>query len=256
MSSEERRRREAYLRRKRRRKRRRTIQIIKRAAIICVGVFLIVFGITRVLKKDVSPDEVKAQKEAPSVAKKAAKKEKGFQQKVILQDPDYQVNLLTPNPYSRPQTALEEVKGVVIHYTANPGTTAAQNRGYFESLKDTQKTKASSHFVVGLEGEIVQCIPSTEMSYASNDRNVDTLSIECCHKDETGQFTQETYDTLVELTAWLCGKFNLPVDSVIRHYDVTGKECPIYYVKNEDAWERFKKDVQEYLDTYGTEPEE
>lgn len=142
VSSEERRRREAYLRRKRRRKRRRTIQIIKRAAIICVGVFLIVFGITRVLKKDVSPDEVKAQKEAPSVAKKAAKKEKGFQQKVILQDPDYQVNLLTPNPYSRPQTALEEVKGVVIHYTANPGTTAAQNRSYFESLKDTQKTKA------------------------------------------------------------------------------------------------------------------
>lgn len=256
VSSEERRRREAYLRRKRRRKRRRTIQMIKRAAIICIGVFLIVFGITRVLKKDVSPDEVKAQKEAPSVAKKAAKKEKGFQQKVILQDPDYQVNLLTPNPYSRPQTALEEVKGVVVHYTANPGTTAAQNRSYFESLKDTQKTKASSHFVVGLEGEIVQCIPSTEMSYASNDRNVDTLSIECCHKDETGQFTQETYDTLVELTAWLCGKFNLPVDSVIRHYDVTGKECPIYYVKNEDAWERFKKDVQEYLDTYGTEPEE
>ena len=81
VSSEERRRREAYLRRKRRRKRRRTIQIIKRAAIICVGVFLIVFGITRVLKKDVSPDEVKAQKEAPSVAKKAAKKERASSRK-------------------------------------------------------------------------------------------------------------------------------------------------------------------------------
>ena len=109
--------------------------------------------------------------------------------------------------------------------------------------------------MVGLEGEVIQCIPSTEMSYASNDRNVDTLSIECCHMDETGQFTQETYDSLVELTAWLCGKFNLPVEDVIRHYDVTGKECPIYYVKNEDAWTRFKEDVQKYLDTYGTEPE-
>ncbi len=254
MTSEERRRREAYLARKRRRKRRRTIQLIKRGVILCLGVFLILFGITRIFQKDENPGEVKAQK--AEAEDKKEKEEKGFQQKVIAQTPDYQVELLTPNPYSRPQTALEEIKGIVIHYTANPGTTAIQNRSYFESLKDTQKTKASSHFVVGLEGEIVQCIPSTEISYASNDRNGDTLSIECCHKDETGQFTQETYDSLVELTAWLCGKFNLPVEDVIRHYDVTGKECPIYYVKNEDAWEGFRKDVQDYLDTYGTEPEE
>ncbi len=257
MTREERRRKEAYMARKRRRRRKRNIQIIKRVGVLGVGLFLIVFGITRVFRQEKAPDEVQAKKVASDVSQKEKEKEdKGFQQKVIAQAPDYQVELLTPNPYSRPQTALEEVKGIVVHYTANPGTTAKQNRSYFESLKDTQKTKASSHFVVGIEGEIVQCIPSTEISYASNDRNVDTLSIECCHKDETGQFTQETYDSLVELTAWLCGKFNLPVDEVIRHYDVTGKECPIYYVKNEDSWDRFKKDVQKYLDTYGTEPEE
>ncbi len=255
VTSEERRRREAYLARKRRRKRRRTIQLVKRCVLLCLGVFLILFGITRIFHKDKAPDEVQAKKVEQNGRKAAEDEEDKFRQKVIAQTPDYQVELLTPNPYSRPQTALEEVKGIVIHYTANPGTTAIQNRSYFESLKDTQKTKASSHFVVGLEGEIVQCIPSTEISYASNDRNVDTLSIECCHKDETGQFTQETYDSLVELTAWLCGKFNLPVDDVIRHYDVTGKECPIYYVKNEDAWKRFREDVQKYLDTYGTEPE-
>ena len=113
----------------------------------------------------------------------------------------------------------------------------------------------SSHFVIGMEGEIVQCIPSTEMSYASNNRNSDTLSIECCHKDETGEFTEETYDSLVGFVAWLCGEFNIPVDEVIRHYDVTGKECPRYFALNEDAWEQFKKDVQEYLDTYGKIPE-
>lgn len=257
MTSEERRRREAYLARKQRKKRQRTIQMIRRCVLSCLGVLLIVFVMTKIFQKDDSPQAVQAEKSTPNVQSVQVKKEeKGFQQKVIEEAPDYQVDLLTPNPYSRPQTALEEVKGIVVHYTANPGTTAAQNRSYFEGLKDMQKTKASSHFVVGLEGEIVQCIPSSEMSYASNDRNVDTLSIECCHKDETGQFTQETYDSLVELTAWLCGKFNLPVESVIRHYDVTGKECPIYYVKNEDAWERFKEDVQKYLDTNGTDKKE
>ena len=86
------------------------------------------------------------------------KKEEGFQQKVIEEAPDFTVDLLTPNQYSRPQMALKEVKGIVVHYTANPGTTAEQNRSYFESLKETQKTKASSHFVVGIDGKIIQCL--------------------------------------------------------------------------------------------------
>jgi N-acetylmuramoyl-L-alanine amidase len=34
---------------------------------------------------------------------------------------------------------------------------------------------------------------------------------------------------------------------VIRHYDVTGKECPKYYVEHETAWETFKDDVQKAL---------
>mgnify|MGYP002240965473 CR=1 FL=1 len=99
--------------------------------------------------------------------------------------PELDVELLTVNPYSRPGTALEKVNGIVIHYTANPGATAIANRNYFENLKDTHTTKASSHFVVGLEGEIVQCIPTAEIAYASNDRNSDTISIECCYKTRT-----------------------------------------------------------------------
>lgn len=64
------------------------------------------------------------------------------------------VDLLTPNEFSRPQLALEKVNAIVVHYTANPGTTAAQNRSYFEGLKDTGLTHASSHFIIGLDGEI------------------------------------------------------------------------------------------------------
>ena len=162
------------------------------------------------------------------------------------------VELLTVNPYSRPGTALEKVNGIVIHYTANPGATAIANRNYFENLKDTHTTKASSHFVVGLEGEIVQCIPTAEIAYASNDRNSDTISIECCYKNEDGSFEQATYDSVIKLTAWLCAKFGLTSEDVIRHYDVTGKLCPLYYVEHEDAWAQFKKDVDTYLQVYKT----
>lgn len=161
--------------------------------------------------------------------------------------PQMSVELLTPNPYSRPQTATDKITGIVIHYVANPGSTAEQNRSYFEGLKDSHETYASSHFIVGLEGEIIQCVPTSEVAYASNDRNHDTVSIEVCHPDETGKFNDATYDSLVELTGWLCEYLEVPVDNVIRHYDVTGKLCPLYFVEHEDAWEQFKDDVTHWI---------
>ena len=91
--------------------------------------------------------------------------------------------------------------------------------------------------------DVIQCIPTSEMSYATNSRNVDSISIECCHNDETGVFEQTTYDSTVKLTAWLCARFGLTSEQVIRHYDVTGKECPKYYVDHPDAWEQMKADI-------------
>lgn len=152
---------------------------------------------------------------------------------------------LTPNPYSRPQKTLKQVKGIVVHYTANPGTTAENNHDYFEGLAYTKTTSVSSHFIIGLEGEIIQCIPLTEIAYASNERNKDTISIECCHPDETGKFNDETYESLVALTAALCHEYHLEEEDIIRHYDITQKLCPLYFVEHEDAWISFKAEVME-----------
>ncbi len=163
------------------------------------------------------------------------------------EQPDIIVDLLTVNPYSRPGIKVDEINNIVIHYVGNPGTTAAENRDYFEGLKDTQTTQASSNFIIGLEGEIIQCIPTWEVAYASNERNIDSVSIEVCHEDESGEFSGVTYDSVVELTAWLCLKFQLTEEDVIRHYDITGKNCPKYYVENEESWVQFKKDVRELI---------
>ena len=162
--------------------------------------------------------------------------------------PPLDVQLLTVNEYSRPGIPLTQVNGIVIHYTANPGTSAQDNRDYFEGLKDSHITKASSHFIVGIEGEIVQCIPCSEWAYASNERNKDTISIECCIPDESGQFTKETYDSLVELVSWLCFRYGLTERDLLRHYDITGKNCPKYYVEHEDAWDGFLADVNIFME--------
>ena len=84
------------------------------------------------------------------------------------------------------------------------------------------------------------------MSYASNSRNRDTISIECCHKDASGKFNRKTYRSLVLLTRALMKKFNLSSSQVIRHYDVTGKLCPLYYVKNSDKWDNFREDLNQW----------
>ncbi|MBR2406549.1 MAG: N-acetylmuramoyl-L-alanine amidase [Clostridia bacterium] len=143
---------------------------------------------------------------------------------------------------SRRGTSLDEFNDVVVHYVGNPGTTARQNRNYF----DNPDSKVSSHFVIGLNGEIVQCLPLNELSAASNHRNRDTVSIEVCHPDDTGKFTEATYQSLVKLTAWLLEAGDLPSDRVIRHYDVTGKECPRYYVRNPEAWDTLLADIAAY----------
>lgn len=155
-------------------------------------------------------------------------------------------NYLEVNDYSRPGTELKEVNSIFVHYTANSGTSAAQNRSYFANLPLTQERSASAHLIIGYDGEIIQCIPFDEQAYAVRTRNEDSVSIECCYTSEDGSFTQETYETLVHTLAWLIDKYDLSVDDILRHYDCGGKMCPIYYVEHEDAWERLLRDVEFY----------
>lgn len=153
------------------------------------------------------------------------------------------VDLLPVNKYSRPNLALKHVNGIVVHYTGNPNTTAEQTRSYFANLATTGETYASSHFIIGMNGFILQCIPLNEEAYCSNSRNGDTISIECCHPDKSGKFSTATYNSLVKLVRYLADAYHLDSDDVIRHYDITGKLCPLYYVNHKDAWIAFKNDV-------------
>lgn len=149
--------------------------------------------------------------------------------------------LLTPSEYTRPQTKIKPT-AIAWHYVGNPNTTAIANRNYFESLKDSRKTKASSHYIIGLEGEIIQCIPDLEKSFCTNNANDYTISVECCHPDNTGRFTEETYRSMVWLGKYLMQKHG--IKNNIRHYDVTGKTCPKWFVDNPEEWEKFKKELE------------
>lgn len=152
--------------------------------------------------------------------------------------------LLTINPYSRTGEKLQSVKQIVVHWVGNANSTAIANRNYFESLKD-KHIYASSHYIIGLNGEIIRCIPENEVAYHAGNRTVNrnSIGIENCHPDWEGKFNDKTYNSLVELCTDICKRYNLSIDNIIRHYDVTGKVCPKYYVKNASVWAKFKSDV-------------
>lgn len=164
-----------------------------------------------------------------------------------LSPPEISQEFVDINEYSRVGQMLDSVDNIVVHYVGNPGTTAAQNRSYYQQLKLTQETKASSNFVVGLQGEIIEAVPMNEVAYASNQLNRTSISIETCHYTEAGNFTDATMESLVHLCAWLCLKYDLEATDVIRHYDVTGKICPKYYVENQNEWDSFIKMIEDKM---------
>ena len=163
---------------------------------------------------------------------------------------------LTPNPYSRPQTPLRKVTKVAVHYVGGAGAKGINVRNYFESLKNGARY-ASSHYVVGLEGEIIQCIPENEISYCTNQANGYSISIENCHPKADGIFTAATRESLKQLCADICTRYGLdPIRDIIRHYDVTGKHCPLCWVNDPKDFSAFKNEVKKYMETGETEDTE
>ena len=158
---------------------------------------------------------------------------------------EIQDKLLTINPYSRSGEKQNNITDIIIHYVGNAGSSAMANRNYFENLQYTHKTYASSHYIVGLNGEIIRCIPDVEVAFHSGSysENRKSIGIENCHPNVDGKFNEQTYNTLVELCAELCKKYNIGINNVKTHNMITGKNCPKYYVEHEEAWEQLKQDI-------------
>lgn len=245
------RKRRAREKRQRRRKMARILRYVK-IFLLCAVILTGIIGITYLLKTTFAVTEADtpgstayaSDHDTGSSGSSAGTKIQGLPASVYAAHPNWTEDFLTVNEYSRPGDPLKEVNNIFVHYTANPGTSAAQNRSYFEQLKDNHERSASAHFIIGYDGEIIQCVPLNEIAYAVQTRNEDSVSIECCYKADNGQFTQETYDSLIRLLKWLTDAYDLEPDDILRHYDCGGKKCPVYYVEHEDAWNRLKEDVK------------
>ena len=145
------------------------------------------------------------------------------------------VRLHIPRRVNAPGTAIVP-KGIILHYIGNPGTTARQNASYFAHVN----SQTSVHYIVD-EEEIIEIIPPEEKSYGTSSRrhNESFIQIEMCHPDESGKVSNATLTNVVWLCRKLMGRYG--ITEIIRHYDVTGKRCPLWYVEHPEEWEALKR---------------
>lgn len=186
----------------------------------------------------------------------------------MVKKPKIKKRLLPVNMFSRPGKKLVSIKGVVVHWTANPSLDAEGHVTYFKNLakQDPNDDKfdryAGAHYFVGTKGDIIQLIPDNEVAYhvgakSYNESILDKfnttypnnclIGIELCHPDASGEFTEDTWDQAIILIAWLLEEYDLTLSDVVRHYDVTGKICPKWFVDDEKAYQKFRDDLSYVL---------
>jgi len=182
---------------------------------------------------------------------------------------DIKQDFIPVNKYSRPGIVRSETLGAVVHGTGKAGQRAWETRNFFESLKDgktknlNNKWYASTQYIIDIDGGVLQTMPEDEVAYHCGAEeytdeakdafgfycalplspNLCTVGVELCHPDWTGELTDRTLVSAVELFADICYRHNLPTSYLMRHYDITEKHCPEYFADHPGEFYDFRIEV-------------
>lgn len=169
------------------------------------------------------------------------------------------IKQLTPYNFTNKNDA-GRIQYIVIHYFGGVYTAAAQAKAWA-----ARYVGASAHYIIGHAGELYQSVADEDIAWHCGAsrykhkkcRNSNSLGIECAVRktstktlnasDTDWYFEPATEQALVELVAEKMKRYQIPLENVLRHYDVTGKTCPNPYVVQEGLWERFRARLEAYL---------
>jgi N-acetylmuramoyl-L-alanine amidase CwlA len=182
-----------------------------------------------------------------------------------------QKNLTTRNFTDKNDSS--RIEYIVVHYTGNDGDTAYNNTKYFK----TEYRGASAHYFVD-ETSIWQCVLDEDIAwhcgttgtyYHKKCRNTNSIGIELCSRVKDGKYyiPEETLTRAAELIHYLRQLYNIPMSNILRHYDITHKQCPAPFVEDKSQWADFLSKVEyfgqqeekpecfidKYIETYGEE---
>lgn len=165
----------------------------------------------------------------------------------------FKEQLAHPRNYGRNRTA-GQIKYLVIHYTGNDGDKSANNAAYYQQ----NVVETSAHYFVD-DTTVYRSVPELTVAWAVGGgkwadcgqtgggtmygiiNNTNSLSIELCDTVRDGSYgvTEATLANAAELCRTLMEKYDIPIEHVYRHFDVTGKHCPAYMM-DAAVWTAFK----------------
>jgi N-acetylmuramoyl-L-alanine amidase len=129
-----------------------------------------------------------------------------------------------------------KIKYIVVHNTANPDSTARNERDYLTNETNTDST--SWHIVVD-DKEMIEAIPVTEIANhaGTTEGNEYGIGIEIC---ESGDY-KKAEENATKLIAYLMKHYKIPLSRVTTHKHFSGKECPRLMLSH---WDEFIKNVK------------
>ena len=150
-----------------------------------------------------------------------------------------------PSNYRAGRT--QPVRYIVLHYTANNGDTARNNCDYYHRVGGLQ---ASAHYFVDEHGAM-QSVRECDTAWHCGARaywhpecrNANSIGIEMCSRkraDGSYYIKPETVANAATLAKDIMQRYGIDTDHVLRHYDVTGKRCPMPWVDDPAQWTAFK----------------
>lgn len=147
-------------------------------------------------------------------------------------------NITTVNRYVSGNKKL----WIVIHNVGMAATkegSAYANTQYFKNVN----RNASAHYFIDDGDAIWQSVDDDDRSWSVGDArtkngadNNNTINIEVCGNSK---FTDKELKNLRWLVQMLMKKYNIPKSRICRHYDITGKKCPAYYIDDKN-WSTLK----------------
>lgn len=146
------------------------------------------------------------------------------------------------------------VLGIVIHYTGCKGDTAKNNVNFFATYNERS---AGAHLFIDAKGYCAKSVNLNEVAWSVGDsrnghgtmfntlNNTNTVSIELC--DFIGHdITAKQKAKLIKVIKYI-KKYCPNVKYIVRHYDITTKCCPEYYVSHKDKWFKLQKELLQYI---------
>lgn len=157
----------------------------------------------------------------------------------------------------RKKRSRKSVKYVVFHFTGNRYDTAKDNAIYFAT---SNQREAGAHFFVDKNGKVYKsihlnrtawsvggakyedCSKNGGGTYYHKCTNFNSVSIELCNYT-TGYPSDKQIKSCKRLVKYI-RKYCPNAKTIIRHWDVNGKNCPAPMSgKNNFNWKKFKKEL-------------